>query len=249
LFGHEKGAFTGADALRRGKFEQADGGTLFLDEIGHMSTSFQQKILRVVEYGVFNRVGGMTELKTNARVIAATNCDLKQMIDAGEFLPDLYDRLAFAVLEVAPLRKRKGDVPLLARHLLNQFARETPAFQGKVLARSALAALGRYSFPGNVRELKNIIERAAYVDTTDEITPADLGLLGDDELTRRVGSFEERLSAFRRRLLIDALKQSGGNQAAAARELGLSYHQFRYYYKAYAETDDERRNGKKRGNR
>ena len=237
LFGHEKGAFTGADALRRGKFEQADGGTLFLDEIGHMSTAFQQKVLRVVEYGAFNRVGGMSELKTNARVIAATNRDLKQMIRAGEFLPDLYDRLAFAVLEVSPLRERKGDVALLARHLLNQFARETPAFQGKSLSRSAIAALNRYSFPGNVRELKNIIERAAYVDTTDEITPADLGLLGDDELLHRGGSFEERVTAFRRRLLIDALKKSGGNQAAAARELGLSYHQFRYYYKTYAETE------------
>jgi DNA-binding NtrC family response regulator len=220
--------------MRRGKFEQADGGTLFLDEIGHMATSFQQKILRVVEYGTFNRVGGVSELTTTARVIAATNCDLKQLIKEGEFLPDLYDRLAFAVLEVPPLRRRQGDVELLARHLLNQFARETPAFQSKTLSSAAVAALKRYSFPGNVRELKNIIERAAYHDTTDEITPADLGLLLDDELLKGGGGFEERVNGFRRRLLLDALKRSEGNQAAAARELGLTYHQFRYYYKTYA---------------
>jgi DNA-binding NtrC family response regulator len=236
LFGHEKGAFTGADAVRRGKFEQADGGTLFLDEIGHMSISFQQKILRVVEYGAFNRVGGVVELTTSARVIAATNCDLKQLINEGQFLPDLYDRLAFAVLEVAPLRARPGDVELLARHVLNQFARETPAFRGKTLSRDAIEVLERYPFPGNVRELKNIIERAAFNDTTAEITPADLGPLADRELSHEGGRFEEKVNDFRRRLLLDALKKSKGNQAAAARELGLSYHQFRYYFKTYVRS-------------
>jgi DNA-binding NtrC family response regulator len=201
-----------------------------------MSTPFQQKILRVVEYGAYSRLGGAVELKTSARVIAATNCDLKQMIGDGRFLPDLYDRLAFAVLRVAPLRERQGDVELLARHLLNQFARETPIFRGKTLSPAAIAVLERYPFPGNVRELKNIIERAAYNDTTEEITPADLGPLNEGELLRESGSFEARVNAFRRRLLLDAIKKSGGNQAAAARELELSYHQFRYYFKTYVGT-------------
>jgi DNA-binding NtrC family response regulator len=231
LFGHEKGAFTGADTTRRGKFEQADDGTLFLDEIGNMSTAFQQKILRVVEYGAFSRVGGTSELKTNARIIAATNCDLREKIRQGEFLPDLYDRLAFEVLEVPPLRRRRGDIEVLAHHFLNQFAREIPAFGGKRLSKSAISALNRYPFPGNVRELKNVIERAAYRDTTDEITPGDLGLLSDDDLLRGSGTFHEKVNAFSRKLIEEALRESGGNQAAAARKLGLSYHQFRYYHR------------------
>ena len=131
LFGHERGAFTGAESTRIGKFEQAKDGTLFLDEIGHMSLPFQQKILRVVEYGTFTRVGGTKELRTEARVIAATNSDLKEKMKKGEFLPDLYDRIGFEVIKVPPLREREGDVEVLARHFLNQFAREIPAFRGK----------------------------------------------------------------------------------------------------------------------
>jgi DNA-binding NtrC family response regulator len=233
LFGHEKGAFTGADSARRGKFEQADGGTLFLDEIGHMSLAFQQKILRVVEYGTFTRVGGTTEQKTTVRIIAATNSDLEAKMRAGEFLRDLYDRLSFEVIGVPPLRERAGDVEVLARHFLNQFAREIPEFRGKELSREAISTLNRYRFPGNVRELKNIIERAAYRDTTNEITPNDIGMLATGELIGE-GSFRERVDAFSRRLIADALSQSDGNQAAAARQLGLSYHQFRYYYGKYA---------------
>jgi transcriptional regulator with GAF, ATPase, and Fis domain len=230
LFGHEKGAFTGADALRRGKFELAGGGTLFLDEIGHMSLPFQQKILRVVEYATFTRVGGQEDLRTTARIVAATNCDLRDRIRSGKFLADLYDRLSFEVLEVPPLRERKGDVALLADHFLEEFARETPAFRGKRLSKAALGELARYPFPGNVRELKNIIERAAYRETDAEIGVAELGLPLADELEPGVGRFEERVEAFERRLIVDALAKCDGNQAAAARLLGLTYHQFRYYY-------------------
>ncbi|MGD8377534.1 MAG: sigma-54 dependent transcriptional regulator, partial [Acidobacteriota bacterium] len=176
LFGHEKGAFTGAAERRQGRFEIASGGTLFLDEVGFMSLPFQQKILRVVEYGVFRRVGGGEEVRTTARIVAATNLDLEEKMRAGEFLRDLYDRLAFEVLRVPPLRARGGDIPLLAREFLDRFGQEIPAFQGKTLAPEALGALERYDFPGNVRELKNIIERAAYKDTTDEITPEDIDL-------------------------------------------------------------------------
>lgn len=241
LFGHERGAFTGADETRIGKFELADRGTLFLDEIAHMSLAFQQKILRIVEYGTFSRVGGRRELVTNVRVIAATNADLKSHIRGGRFLSDLYDRLAFEVIEVPPLRERQGDVEVLARHFLNQFAREIPAFRGKSLAASSLRLLNRYSFPGNVRELKNIIERAAYRDTTNEITPEDIGMLAEESAHLAKGSFHQRVDAYRRRLIADSLRRAKGNQSTAARLLGLSYHQYRYYLRKYrANTPDER---------
>ncbi len=235
LFGHEKGSFTGAESMARGKFETAGGGTLFLDEIGNMSLGFQQKILRVVEYGAFTRVGGSEELKTDARIIAATNADLAAKIAAGEFLQDLYDRLSFEVIDVPSLRDRVGDVEVLAQYFLEQFMGEIPAFRGKVLAQSALKSLREYSFPGNVRELKNIIERAAYRDVTNEITPEDIGMLASAPPGSATGGFEQRVEAFRRGLIAEALESSGGNQAAAARSLGLSYHQFRYYHKKFAE--------------
>jgi transcriptional regulator with GAF, ATPase, and Fis domain len=229
LFGHEKGAFTGADETRTGKFAQADSGTLFLDEIGHMSKPFQRKILRVAEYGTYNRVGGQEELKTSARIIAATNSDLHEKIRHGEFLSDLYDRLAFEVIDVPSLRDRDGDIEVLAHHFLDQFALEIPDFRGKRLAQSAIRTLKQYSYPGNVRELKNIIERAAYRATTNEITPEDIGTLSEEELQYQKGTFEERMAAFRRHLLHNALKQSGGHQTKAAEMLGLTYHRFRYY--------------------
>jgi len=231
LFGHEKGAFTGADQLRQGKFEQADGGTLFLDEIGHMSTVFQKKILRVVEYGTYTRVGGTKELRGNVRVVAATNVDLRERIRAGDFLSDLYDRLAFEVVRVPPLREREGDVDVLARHFLNQFALEIPAFRDRRLSAEALRRLNRYRFPGNVRELKNIIERAACRDTGSEISLDDLGLQIDDEPSSKRGGLHEKVNAYRKRLVAEALKEADGNQAQAARALGLTYHQFRYYYR------------------
>ncbi len=236
LFGHEKGAFTGAEERTSGKFEQAAGGTLFLDEIGNMSQAFQQKILRVVEYGVFTRVGGSEEVSTDARIIAATNVNLEERMQAGEFLRDLYDRLSFEVIHIPPLRERPEDVEVLARHFLDEFMREIPAFRGKDLAASALAALGKYDFPGNVRELKNIIERAAYRDVTNEITPVDIGMLPEREPEPAGDGFEEKVENYRRGLIAGALETAGGNGAAAARSLGLSYHQFRYYLKKFGEN-------------
>jgi DNA-binding NtrC family response regulator len=233
LFGHEKGAFTGADSLARGKFEQADSGTLFLDEIGNMTLPFQRKILRVVEYKCFTRVGGTAEIKTSARIIAATNVNLKERMGQGGFLRDLYDRLSFEIIRVPALREREGDVEVLARHFLKRFMQEIPAFRGKRLSKAALDALNGYGFPGNVRELKNIIERAAYRDTTNEITPEDIGMLRPAEQAAPGGTFSEKVDSFSSRLLGDALADTSGNQAAAARLLGLSYHQFRYYHKKY----------------
>lgn len=233
LFGHERGAFTGADARRIGRFEQAQGSTLFLDEVGNMSLPFQQKILRVVEYGTFTRVGGTDELHTDARILAATNVDLAEHIREGRFLSDLYDRLAFAVIRVPPLRERGEDVALLAQRFLDQFVEEMPGIDRKHLTPDALADLGEHAFPGNVRELKNLIERAAIRDEGEAVRAAHLGLAGSPQLQpTNGGSFAEQIQRFKRRLLEEALEQTKGNQAAAARLLGMPYHRFRYHLKA-----------------
>jgi len=217
-----------------GKFELAGGGTLFLDEIGNMSLPFQQKILRVVEYGAFLRVGGTEELTADARVLAATNADLEDRMSRGEFLRDLYDRLAFEEIRVPALRERQGDLEVLANHFLEQFMREVPAFRGKALTEDALELLRSYSFPGNVRELKNIIERAVYRDTTNEVEPEDLDIDQTTLAQRQPGSpFKRRVEALERQLIHDALEAAAGNQAQAARALGLAYHQLRYYVKKY----------------
>ncbi|MCB0319724.1 MAG: sigma-54-dependent Fis family transcriptional regulator, partial [Bdellovibrionales bacterium] len=176
LFGHEKGAFTEANKAASGKFEQAAHGTIFLDEIGNMSLPFQQKIMRVAEYGKFTRVGGTGEIHPDVRIISATNADLEAKMSRGEFLCDLYDRLAFEVIQIPPLRERPEDIIVLAQHFFDMFMHEIPSFRGKRLSQSALDALLAYPFPGNVRELKTIIERATFRDTTNEITPEDLGL-------------------------------------------------------------------------
>jgi len=234
LFGHEKGAYTGADATVPGKFEQADGGTLFLDEIGFLSLPCQQKILRVVEYGTFTRLGGTDEWHVDVRIIAATNADLQAKIAHGEFLPDLYDRLAFEVLQLPPLRERTEDISALAQRFLQRFAEEIPSFRGKRLTAGALRALKGYAFPGNVRELKNIIERAVYRSETDEIAREDLGALNAGDETPRGGTFKERIAEFERRMVLDAMADAEGNRARAARALGLSYHQYRYYLAKHA---------------
>jgi DNA-binding NtrC family response regulator len=231
LFGHERGAFTGADRLVHGRFEQANGGTLFLDEISRMPVAFQQKILRVVEYGTFARIGGTREIRSTARILAASNADLQDAIRQGTFLADLYDRLAFEIVRVPPLRERRGDVRVLARHVLAEFLKEVPALGEKTWDEAALAALERYPFPGNVRELKTIVERAAYRDTTREINVEDLSL--PVAAAPLAGTFPERVEAFERQLVHEALEASGGNQADAARRLGLAYHRFRYYAQKY----------------
>lgn len=238
LFGHEKGAFTGATQASEGKFEQASGGTLFLDEIGHMSLPFQQKILRVVEYRRFTRVGGKDEIRVQTRIIAATNADLKQKMRKGQFLPDLYDRLAFEEIRVPPLRDREGEIEILAQYFLNQFMKEVPAFAGKQLSPTAVELLYSYDFPGNVRELKNIIERAVYRDTTNELTPEDIGLLGDPGFQAMGGTFQDKVTAFERQLLADALRTAGGNRAQAARSMGLRYHQLRHLLKKHNLDED-----------
>ncbi|GAB4541848.1 MAG: phage shock protein operon transcriptional activator [Parvularculaceae bacterium] len=176
LFGHEAGAFTGAATQRAGKFELADGGTLFLDEIATASLRVQEKLLRVVEYGEFERVGGVEPLRVDVRIIGATNADLPALAARNAFRADLLDRLAFDVIEAPPLRARAGDIGLLAAHFGAAMTRELgrPEFPG--FSVDAMRALESYHWPGNVRELKNVVERAVYrhfAESGDDLTPID----------------------------------------------------------------------------
>ncbi len=162
LFGYEKGAFTGAGSRRAGRFEQASEGTLFLDEIGMIPLEVQEKILRVVEYGSFERVGSSISVQVDVRIVAATNADLSAMADSGSFKRDLLDRLSFEVIYVPPLRDRKGDILLLANHFAGRMAFELGWEEVPTISDRAGQTLEAYSWPGNIRELKNVVERAVY---------------------------------------------------------------------------------------
>ena len=244
LFGHEPGAFTGATKLKEGKFELADGGTLFLDEIGNMSLEFQAKILRVLEYQRFERVAGSESIQVNVRVIAATNADLKQAITDGKFRADLYDRLAFEVINLPSLAQRLEDVPPLAIHFLNRFRQEVAGITVREISAGALDRLAAYDYPGNVRELKNIVERAVYMATGEVLTEADVdvalppeaaspaatGLPFHDDARRPL---DERVEAFEAWLCRDALERTRYKQKEAAQLLGITYDQFRQRYRKY----------------
>ena len=174
LFGHEAGAFTGATKMHMGRFERADGGTLFLDELGTMSMRLQEKLLRLIEYGEFERVGGHKTISVDVRIIAATNADLRRMADLGEFRWDLLDRLTFDVVRLPPLRERPEDIQELANHFAIKLISELgwEVFTG--FSEQAMAALQAHSWPGNVRELKNVVERSIYrwgrqEDAVDEV--------------------------------------------------------------------------------
>ncbi len=169
LFGYEKGAFTGAVARKAGRFEKASEGTLFLDEIGTIPMEVQEKILRVVEYGSFERVGSSDSVYVDVRIVAATNADLVQMVQSGEFKQDLLDRLSFEVIYVPPLRNRKEDILILARHFAGRMAYELGWEEIPKISGSAAHALEAYPWPGNIRELKNVIERAVYKSSTHKI--------------------------------------------------------------------------------
>jgi DNA-binding NtrC family response regulator len=240
LFGHVKGAFTGATADRKGYFELAHGGTLFLDEIGDMPLSLQVKLLRVLEDGCVTPVGAAEPRRVDVRVIAATNADLAERIAAGTFRQDLYFRLARYTVTTPPLRERREDLPLLVAHFLNTFAaemgRQPPAFSG-----GALAVLQQYHFPGNVRELKNIIERALIDSDGGTIEPRHLQLLARAAPAPMAGGSPVRdreqlaaelplnLAAAEDLLIQRALQQTEGNIADAARLLGV--HRTRIYRK------------------
>ncbi len=246
LFGHESGAFTGATKRKEGKFELAHGGTLFLDEIGNMSVEFQQKILRVLEYPRFERVAGNVTVEVDVRVIAATNADLGAAMAAGTFRRDLYDRLAFEVITLPPLRQRLGDIPALAAHFLTLFRGDVPGITARDLTAAALERLSAYDYPGNLRELKNVVERAAYAVAGTAIDAPDVDralppIASDQRPAVETVAFvddpssplPERIAAFERALCKDALERSRWNQREAAEGLGITYDQFRHLYRKY----------------
>jgi Nif-specific regulatory protein len=235
LFGHEKGAFTGAVGERKGRFELADGGTLFLDEISEISPALQIKLLRVLQEREFERVGGSKTIRVNVRVLAATNRDLMQLVKEGKFREDLYYRLHVFPIYVPPLRKRAADVVLLADYFLEKYSKETGRHVRR-LASSAIDMLMSYHWPGNVRELENCLERAVLVAEGDVIYPHHLPpTLQTAEATGSPvrGDLDSLVSAYERDLIADALKSSRGNMASAARALGSTQRIIGYKVKLY----------------
>ncbi len=246
LFGHERGAFTGADRDRRGRFELADGGTLFLDEIGDLPRSTQVKLLRVLQEQTFDRLGGSRPVKVDVRIIAATNRDLESMVRAGEFREDLYYRLNVVTITMPPLRERREDVPLLVDHFLRRFSAESRS-PVTSLSREAMDLLVKYPYPGNVRELENLIHRAVVLARGTILTTADLPVhvpdLQAETAGTDTGTFVERVTRFEKQLILEALEQAGGVQTQAARLLGMSERHLRYKMRKYAlEAGDRGRN-------
>jgi transcriptional regulator with GAF, ATPase, and Fis domain len=237
LFGHERGAFTGAIARREGKFEAADGGTLFLDEVGDMPLETQAKLLRAIQEKEFERVGGNEAIKVDVRLIAATNQDLEAGVRAGRFREDLYYRLRVVELVIPPLHERREDIPLLADHFLKEaakrFGRETKALTGE-----ALRACVGHQWKGNVRELRSALEQALLLAPGAEITPTDLFGVSDQQVgvstqdsglgtaqTESTLSFRDAkdrvVEAFERDFLLQALRRHAGNITKAAEEVGM----------------------------
>src|SRR5262245_55234060 len=256
LFGHEEGAFTGATRRRLGRFEVAHGGTLFLDEIGQIPMEAQEKILRVVEYGTFERVGSAQPIQVDVRIVGATNADLTALAAAGRFKRDLLDRLSFEALFLPPLRERGEDILLLANHFAARMAFELGRTEVPSFSDEAVAALERYPWPGNVRELKNVVERAVYRAEAALITeiifdpfrPAVVNDLPVAEPRRQAQlsaaappvaaarldkPFTEAVQELEIQLLRQALQEARYNQRKAAQLLGLTYHQFRALYRKY----------------
>jgi Nif-specific regulatory protein len=223
LFGHEKGAFTGAYAQKRGKLEVADGGTVFLDEVGEMSPTIQTKLLRVLQEREFERVGGTRTVKVDIRVLAATNKDLEEAIKQGTFRRDLYYRLNVVSLRLPPLRDRREDIPLLADHFAAKYAAKCKRRIDAVSA-AAQARLCGYDWPGNVRELENAIERAVVMGVSTTILPDDLpeALLEAEAAPGAAPlKYYEAVTEAKRQIVSGALEQSGGDYAEAARLLGI----------------------------
>jgi len=252
LFGYEKGAFTGAGTRQAGRFEQAADGTLFLDEIGNIPIEVQEKILRVVEYGSFERVGASRQVHVDVRIVAAANVDLSLMAQQGGFKQDLLDRLSFEVIYVPPLRCRKGDIRLLSDHFAGRMAFELGWDQVPELSREAVDALEAHDWPGNVRELKNVVERAVYkssghiidkisfdpffspygwFSTAEKSVPGPVHIPEPDSgfSVRDLQSkpLKEAVMILERHRLTSALAEVQFNQKKAAQLLGLSYDQFR----------------------
>ena len=261
LFGHDAGAFTGATRAHKGRFERADSGTLFLDELATTSMLVQEKILRVIEYGEFERVGGSSTLRTDVRLIAATNQDLPRLADEGRFRQDLLDRLAFDVITLPPLRARSEDILLLSEHFAINMATELGQELFPGFTHAATDQLRNHLWPGNIRELKNVIERCVYRSDPDELIqeivfdpfdspfrPAPSNLdrpsNSDRERTRAESpsatpditlpvDLKEQTQRFEIELINKAMSQARHHQKSAAELLGVTYHQLRGYLKKY----------------
>ncbi len=268
LFGHEPGAFTGATRTHHGRFERADGGTLFLDELATMSTGLQEKLLRLIEYGEFERLGGQKTLNVDVRIITATNVDLRELAASHKFREDLLDRLSFDVIHLPALTQRREDIAELAQHFAVLMSAELgwelfPGFTAE-----ALETLNQYDWPGNVRELKNTVERSLYrwADPTSALAEIILDpfqspyphapvkespalerastqmISGAAEISAPIElGFSDRIEALEKRLLGEALTQNGHNQRRAAQALGLSYDQLRGMVRKYKLTRKTRR--------
>jgi psp operon transcriptional activator len=247
LFGHEAGAFTGAARRRASRFEVADGGTIFLDEIGNATASVQEKLLRVIEYGTFERVGGNETVRVDVRIIAGTNAELRN----PNFRADLLDRLAFDVINLPPLRERAGDVLVLARHFAQRMTAELKRDFFPGFAPAAEAALEAHHWPGNVRELRNVVERSVYrmADPAKPLTqviidpfrPAPAPALPEIAPPPKppplpAGDFRTLVDDFEKELLQSALRAARFNQRHAAMALGLGYHQLRNAMKKHSIT-------------
>jgi DNA-binding NtrC family response regulator len=237
LFGHEKGAFTGADRMRIGRFEEADGGSLFLDEIGELSTSVQLKLLRFLQEREFQRVGGNRTLSSDVRIISATNQNLEARVKEGSFREDLFYRLNVVAIAIPPLRERKEDVGPLIDHFLEHFAAENgKEIQG--VSPEARDLLLKYDYPGNVRELENVIERAVVITRRSVISIEDLPFSARSPSVDRneiwdQGTLKDSLAALERQMIKNALGKTSSNQTRAADLLGISERMLRYKLKKY----------------
>jgi len=246
LFGHERGAFTGAVGRRRGRFELADAGTLFLDEVGDMSLKTQAKVLRALEEQAFERVGGKETIRVDARVIAASNQDLRERIAQGRFREDLFYRLAVIPIEVPPLRKRHGDIPLLVEHFVRLFSAENGKREKRVSV-EALAYFLAYDWPGNVRELRNMVERLVIMAPGDVIGPEDLPpplrpreATAGAEDAQRDKTLKEAREAFERAFIVAELRAQDWNMTRTADRLGIERSHLYRKLKAYGITPPPR---------
>jgi DNA-binding NtrC family response regulator len=231
LFGYDKGAFTGANTAKPGKFEEANTGTVFLDEIGDVTPAVQVKLLRILQEREFERLGSNKTIGIDVRVIAATNQDLRVALEQGTFREDLFYRLNVVPINVPPLRKRKDDIPYLAQYFLDKFARESGR-QMEGLTDDALRMLESHYWPGNVRELENVIERAVVLARSPRLTPADIRL---DDIHKKPVTADDSflppgmtLDEYEKWLIQEALRRAKGNKSQAARLLGITRNAFRY---------------------
>jgi psp operon transcriptional activator len=247
LFGHEPGAFTGATRTQQGRFERADGGTLFLDELGTMSMRLQEKLLRLIEYGEFERLGGQQTLQVDVRVIAATNSDLRALVAHNQFRADLLDRLSFDVVHLPPLRHRREDIVELAQHFAVGMCTELGWSLFAGFSDTALSTLQQHNWPGNIRELKNVVERSLFrwndpdtavanividpfISPFEDVPPAPaVPNRSEARATAEAetGDFQTQIKQLELKLLSAALKKNSYNQRRTASDLGLSYDQMR----------------------